>query len=126
MHLKQIMEEDSHDRALESHQAYPIEIYSDRIPLYLKLQINLTKTPLNIYMRVNDEEDESDIDEEIKFDVRMFFSTTERKPSAKKCDYKCRGKYASIDLAKDLGNPTSEILNVAFTSKVGFKVFFAY
>ena len=60
MHLKQLMDEETHNRVLEPNRTYPLEVYSDRIPLFTKLHLNCAKNPLNIYMRINDEDDEDD------------------------------------------------------------------
>lgn len=56
----------------------------------------------------------------------MYMSTSSRQPNAKNCDYKCRGKYASVDINKDLDGTTSETLYIGMTSKIGLKVLFAY
>lgn len=62
----------------------------------------------------------------MKHDVRMYASTSNSHPSKKDCDYKSRGKYASIDINKDLEATNSDTLYLALTSKVGLKILFAY
>lgn len=57
----------------------------------------------------------------------MCMSVQNKHPDPKDCDFKCRGKYASVDLKKDLnGVFVDTLLYISLTSKVGLKILFAY
>ncbi|CAI2362456.1 unnamed protein product [Moneuplotes crassus] len=125
IHLKQIMEEEENDKVLEPNKVHMLSIYSERVPLSTKIQLKPGKKALNVYLRVSDEED-FDENDEVKFDIRTYLSTSERHPTAKTCDYKFRSQYATIEVGKQIEPSSSEIASISFTSKIGFKIYFAY
>ena len=53
-------------------------------------------------------------------------STSNRHPNAKSWDYKWRGKYASVNIDKDLTDYKAETLYISITSKIGLNILFAY
>ena len=42
------------DITLEATKTYKLEIYADRIPIYLKLKVRKDKNPINIFTKIDD------------------------------------------------------------------------
>lgn len=55
--LKQLMDAEANEKVLESNRTYPLEVYSDRVPIYIKIHIRRDRNPINIYMRMDENED---------------------------------------------------------------------
>lgn len=52
IHLNQLMEEESNDCTLEANAIHNLDVYSDRIPLNIKIALKPNINLLHIYMRI--------------------------------------------------------------------------
>ena len=55
--LKQLIDTGANDRMLEPSKSYPLEVYGDRVPIYIKIHLKKDKNPVNIYMRIDDKDE---------------------------------------------------------------------